>query len=83
MPERLTIETDREDDGQGERAAGVRGTERDRRGNRRTRCHVGDALEQDLAQPDGVLAQLRCGNGRHGDLTHLIRSADRTSPDVD
>ena len=51
-------------------AAGVGDREDDGERHRRRRRHVGDGLEQDLCQADGVLLKPRChvrlGSARHG-----------------
>jgi hypothetical protein len=49
----------REDDRKRQRATGERGARRDRRRYRGSRRHVGDALEQHLAQPDRIPPQTR------------------------
>ena len=52
---------ERDEDGQRKGAAGVRRARRDRGRDRGPWCHVGDRLEQYLAQPDRVAAQSRGG----------------------
>ena len=59
---------EREDDGQRQRTAGEEGAGGDRRGDRGARCHVGDALEQHLPEPDRVFAQRQLGG--HGLIDH-------------
>src|ERR1035438_6252971 len=66
-----------EDDGERQGSAGERDAGRDGRGDGRARRHVGDALEQDLAQPDRVAPEAwwcACGRClcRHGRLRYLV-----------